>query len=37
MELGGAAQGLARADAVATFLGVVNDEHGEVMTSLQLP
>ena len=36
MELGRATQRLTFADAGTTLFGVVNDEHGEVVTSLQL-
>src|SRR5580704_18121176 len=35
MELGGAAQGLAGADAAGAFLGVVDDDHGDGVTALQ--
>ena len=36
MELRGAAQRLTLADTVTTLFHMVNDEHGEVMTPLQL-
>ena len=36
MELGGAAQGLAGADASSALPGVVHDEHGDAVPTLQL-
>src|ERR1700674_2550135 len=35
MELGGAAQGLAGADAAGALLGVVDDDHGDAVAALQ--
>ena len=36
VELGGAAQGLAGPNAAGTLLGVVDDDHGDAVSSLQL-
>jgi hypothetical protein len=36
VELGGAAQGLAGTDATGTFLGVMHDDDGDGVASLQL-